>query len=72
MKVAPKGEWGKAWQVRMWVEVHPAPAEFPSPADLPAPTELEHLQLKRPPTQGEVEQRRDDVKKLEWDGRSPE
>ena len=38
-EVTPKGGWGKAWQVRMWAELHQAPAEFPSPADSPAPTE---------------------------------
>ena len=39
MKMTPKGQWGRAWQVRTWAKVHTTPAEPSALAELPSPTE---------------------------------
>ena len=68
-----KGGWGKAQNIRTWAEVHSAPVEFPPPADTPAPTKPGAPATEEAtPTQDKIEQWREEVKKLEWVGRSPE
>ena len=78
-KMTPKREQGRAWQVRLWVEVHTASAEPQAPAELPSPAALpityrtwSTCNWRDCPTPGEVEWRREEAKKLEWVGRSPE
>ena len=46
MKVTPKDRWGKAWQVRTWVEVHTTPAEPSASTESVAPTTEESPQPK--------------------------
>ena len=58
---------GKALQVRIWVYVHEPPADTPACTECRAPA-TEEVTL----TPHEVEQRREELKKLEWVGRFPE